>query len=106
MHPEDLAGAQHARDEAIGGGVEYSYEYRLRNSAGDYLWVEEIGTAAREHEPGREPGRELGTMRGILLDISQRKDKSLAWQVYLCMTMGATRTQLGKQVRVSCDDQI
>ncbi len=70
VHPEDLAGAQHARDEAIGGGVEYSYEYRFRNSLGDYLWVEEIGTAARDDEPGRE----LGTMRGILLDISQRKE--------------------------------
>ena len=74
VHPDDLDGAQHARDEAIGGGVDYSYEYRFRNSAGDYLWVEEIGTAAREHEPGREPGPEHGTMRGIMLDISQRKE--------------------------------
>jgi hypothetical protein len=26
--------------------------------------------------------------------------------VYLCMTLGATRTQLGKQIRIQCDDQI
>ncbi len=70
VHPDDLAGAQHARDEAIGGGVEYSFEYRLRNSHGEYLWVEEIGTAARDEEPG--PAH--GAMRGILLDISQRKE--------------------------------
>ena len=69
VHPDDLQGAQHARDEAIGGGVEFSYEYRLRNSVGDYLWVEEIGTAARDDDPGSEHG----AMRGILLDISQRK---------------------------------
>lgn len=70
VHPEDLAGAQHARDEAIGGGVEFSYEYRLKNSAGEYLWVEEIGTAARDDDAGSEHG----AMRGILLDISQRKE--------------------------------
>ena len=70
VHPEDLPGAQHARDEAIGGGVEYSFEYRLRNSSGDYLWVEEIGTAARDENAGSEHG----AMRGILLDISQRKE--------------------------------
>ncbi len=70
VHPEDLQGAQHARDEAIGGGVEFSYEYRLKNLAGDYLWVEEIGTAARDDAAGSEHG----AMRGILLDISQRKE--------------------------------
>lgn len=68
LHPEDLAGAQHARDEAIGGGIEYSYEYRLRNSEGHYVWVEEIGTVERH-----EPGGAAETMRGILLDVSQRK---------------------------------
>jgi len=68
LHPEDLAGAQHARDEAIGGGLEYSYEYRLRNHAGDYLWVEEIGSVVRDDDSGVRVA-----MRGILLDISQRK---------------------------------
>lgn len=70
VHPEDLQGAQHARDEAIGGGVEFSYEYRLKNSTGHWLWVEEIGTAARDTAAGSEHG----AMRGILLDISQRKE--------------------------------
>ena len=51
-------------------------------------------------------GMHLGVWQDLMTDISQRKDKSLAWQVYLCMTMGATRTQLGKQIRISCDDQI
>ncbi len=68
VHPEDLPGTQHARDEAMGGGIEYSDEYRLRNSEGEYLWVEEIGTVERA-----EHGETAGTMRGILLDVSQRK---------------------------------
>ena len=48
----------------------------------------------------------LGIWNDIVADIGVRRDKSLAKQVYLCMTLGATRTQLGKQVRISCNDQI
>jgi hypothetical protein len=48
----------------------------------------------------------LGTWNEIMADIGVRRDKSLAKQVYLCMTLGATRTQLGKQIRIQCDDQI
>ncbi len=68
VHPDDIAAVQHARDEAIGGGLEYSYEYRLRKLNGDYLWVEEIGSVVRE-----EADSAPEAMRGILLDISQRK---------------------------------
>ena len=48
----------------------------------------------------------LGTWEDINTQVSQRADKSYAWQVYLAMTLGATRTQLGKQIRINCDDQI
>lgn len=48
----------------------------------------------------------LGMWKDIQAEISKRADKSYANQVYLCMTIGATRTQLGKQIRISCDDQI
>jgi hypothetical protein len=51
-------------------------------------------------------GLYLGVWKDIMGEISKRADKSYATQVYLCMTLGATRTQLGKQVRISCDDQI
>lgn len=51
-------------------------------------------------------GMYLGMWKDIAAEISKRADKSYATQVYLCMTLGATRTQLGKQVRVNCDDQI
>lgn len=51
-------------------------------------------------------GMYLGTWADLVVDIGPRRDKSMATQVYLRQTIGATRTQLGKQVRISCDDQI
>lgn len=51
-------------------------------------------------------GMYLGMWKDIQAEITKRADKSYATQVYLAMTLGATRTQLGKQVRVNCDDQI
>lgn len=51
-------------------------------------------------------GMHLGMWKDIMAEITKRADKSYATQVYLCMTLGATRTQLGKQIRIQCDDQI
>lgn len=51
-------------------------------------------------------GLYLGTWQDIMAEITKRPDKSYATQVYLCMTLGATRTQLGKQIRILADDQI
>lgn len=48
----------------------------------------------------------LGMWQDLVAEISKRADKSYANQVYLRMTIGATRTQLGKQIRIQCDDQI
>ncbi len=48
----------------------------------------------------------LGMWNDIKAEIGPRADKGYATQVYLAMTLGATRTQLGKQVRIQCDDQI
>jgi hypothetical protein len=48
----------------------------------------------------------LGLWKDLMTEITKRSDKSYATQVYLCMTLGATRTQLGKQIRIQCDDQI
>lgn len=48
----------------------------------------------------------LGIWKDLQAEIGKRADKSYATQVYLCQTIGATRTQLGKQIRIQCDDQI
>ncbi|MCC7186168.1 MAG: hypothetical protein IT185_08015 [Acidobacteria bacterium] len=51
-------------------------------------------------------GMYLGVWKDMVVDIGPRRDKSMANQVYLCMTLGATRTQAGKQIQILCDDQI
>lgn len=51
-------------------------------------------------------GMHLGLWEDLSTKVSERADKSYATQVYLSMTLGATRTQLGKQVRINCADQI
>lgn len=51
-------------------------------------------------------GMHLGMWQDITAKIGERADKGYANQVYLAMTLGATRTQLGKQIRIQCDDQI
>lgn len=48
----------------------------------------------------------LGIWKDLQAEIGKRADKSYATQVYLCQTIGSTRTQLGKQIRIQCDDQI
>ena len=76
-------------------GVDFTITERLNITSGDRLvplWV--------------KSGMYLGSWKDINAEITKRADKSYATQVYLCMTVGATRTQLGKLVRISCDDQI
>lgn len=51
-------------------------------------------------------GVHLGVWNDMKVEIGPRADKSYATQIYLAMTLGATRTQLGKVVRLQCDDQI
>lgn len=51
-------------------------------------------------------GVHLGLWQDLTAKVSERNDKNHATQVYLEQTIGATRTQLGKQIRIQCDDQI
>lgn len=76
-------------------GVDFVITERLNITSGDRLvplWM--------------KSGLYLGVWNDITAEITKRADKSYATQVYLAMTVGATRTQLGKSVRISCDDQI
>lgn len=76
-------------------GVDFILTERLTISSGNRLiplWL--------------KSGLCLATWNGVNADISKRPDKGNATQVYLAMTLGATRTQLGKQIRIQCDDQI
>lgn len=69
VHQDDIDGVLRARDEAIGGGMEYSCEYRFRHRSGGELWVEEIGNVVGEVTVHGQPT----ALRGILLDVTQRK---------------------------------
>jgi hypothetical protein len=76
-------------------GVDFIITERLNITSGNRLiplWL--------------KSGVYLGFWKDVQAEISKRADKSYATQVYLCMTMGATRTQAGKQIQVLCDDQI
>lgn len=76
-------------------GIDFTITERLSVSSGNRLvpvWL--------------KSGMHLGIWNDMQVEIGPRPDKSYATQVYLAMTLGATRTQLGKLVRVVCDDQI
>ena len=76
-------------------GVDFIITERLTITAGDRLiplWL--------------KSGMHLGMWDEVRAEIGPRADKGYATQVYLAMTLGATRTQLGKQIRIQCDDQI
>lgn len=51
-------------------------------------------------------GLHLGVWQDFNVKISERADKGHSWQVYTSQTLGATRTQQGKVVRILCDDRI
>ena len=51
-------------------------------------------------------GMHLGVWQDLMASIDKRADKGNAWQVLTQMTIGATRLQAGKVIRVLCDDQI
>ncbi len=67
VHEEDADRVAQARSAAIAGVGEYSCEYRLRRLSGEPIWVEEIGSVIRSGSSGE------ATLRGIILDVGQRK---------------------------------
>ena len=76
-------------------GIDFTLTERLNITSGNRLipiWV--------------KSGVYLGLWQDLVTKVSERADKSHATQVYVCATIGATRTQDGKQIQVLCDDQI
>jgi hypothetical protein len=76
-------------------GFEFVITDRLTITSGDRLiplWV--------------KSGMHLGVWQDVMASIDKRADKGNSWQVYTNMTIGATRTQAGKVIRVNCNDQI
>ena len=74
----------------------------------DFTITERLSIASgnRQIPAWMKSGVYLGIWQDMMTDIGPRRDKSMATQVYLCGTFGATRTQKGKVIKVLCDDQI
>lgn len=49
-------------------------------------------------------GMALGVGQDVMTRIAERADKSFSTYVYLCMTVGATRLEEDKVVRIFCDE--
>ena len=70
----------------------------------DFIITERLATDAtnRSVPAWRKSGMHLGTWQDVETKVTERADKSYAWQVYHLMTIGATRLQAGKVFRILC----
>jgi PAS domain S-box-containing protein len=79
MHPDDLAATLAPFEAMLAGAAEgMSVEYRIRNKAGDWVWVLDRGKVVERDGDGR-PLRAVGT----LTDITQRKRDELRYRYAL-----------------------
>jgi PAS domain S-box-containing protein len=67
LHPEDRQRTLDAIGAHLDSGVEYSQEFRLRRSAGDYVYC--VGRGIAQRDESGAPVR----MAGMLTDITERK---------------------------------
>jgi len=91
------------------GGQPVLEDGRVRRFMGiNFILTERLNVASGNREiPVWVPsGMHLGRWGGLETVISRRADKSNAWQVYLASTIGATRLQAGKVIKILVDDQI
>ena len=66
FHPEDEAYVRTTVENALAARTSFVMVYRLRNRAGNYIWVEEVGT-------GVYTGDEMVMLEGFISDITLRK---------------------------------
>lgn len=76
VHPEDAPGQKTAIAQLLkSGGTPHQAEFRVRNHAGDWIWIECRGSVV-EHDAERRASRVLGTN----VDITPRKQIEVALQ--------------------------
>jgi hypothetical protein len=91
------------------GGAAVLEAGRVRRFMGfDFRITERLQTNGTDRliPAWRKSGMHLGVWQDLMARISERNDKGHSWQVYTCMTIGATRLESGKVVQILCDDQI
>ena len=79
---------------------------KAKAGGGDEPFVYFVQLGAYRTMEDAESQRAKLSLGGVEAKVSERADKGYATQVYLRMTLGGSRTQLGKVLRVNCDDQI
>ncbi|MBD3241152.1 MAG: PAS domain-containing protein [Chitinivibrionales bacterium] len=74
LHPDDYEKAMDAMRKHLSGEKElYETEYRIRTKSGRYLWFYDRGSITDRDEAGRPL-----IVKGIVFDISERKEAELA----------------------------
>ena len=68
VHPDDAERIIAAREQAVATGRGCSLDYRLRHRDGYYVWVHHLSAP-----PAGDAAAGDGIIRGILLDVSERK---------------------------------
>ena len=88
-----------------------SGEFGAANNFMGFNWHMTTRTPLKDGETDKrdvlvwaEDGIGMAVGKDIEAKISERPDKSYAKQVYLCMTIGATRIEEEKVVVVECDE--
>lgn len=98
-----------ATSRDFNGGQPVLVDGRIRRFMGmDFIISErlEIDSGNRRLPVWVPTGMHMGIWEDIQAKVSERSDKSYAWQVYLSETIGATRLQQGKVIEIQADDQI
>jgi PAS domain S-box-containing protein len=67
VHPEDLGKLQNDVQKFINSSKPYTSEYRIRNSVGDFMWVEDTGRVS--NDKNNKPV----SVNGLIMDITARR---------------------------------
>jgi len=67
VHPEDRPGLDAAIEEALAGGGDYAYQYRVRRTDGNFYWLDATGRVEldRDGQPTSFPG--------FIIDVTERR---------------------------------
>ncbi|MBS0197624.1 MAG: PAS domain S-box protein [Planctomycetes bacterium] len=73
LHPEDRDAAIEFCKQEMLGGKSHRFEYRAMKADGTFVWIEDLAGVETDVQGRPEP-----IMRGVMLDITQRKDSERA----------------------------
>ena len=94
IHPDDLSRVEQLLAEHVAGRREYfESQHRIRNTAGDWVWVLSRGKIV-ERDPSGQPMRMAGTARDITTNRAAERERRIAEEVIRSMSEAVTVTGL------------